>query len=93
MPHLYSSCGGGTREPSLRSELTTGNMEGKGGVTFSGSIQTPVIKSEPSRQLKLESPTRTLRVHAPEGIGIESKTSDISATCLKDFHLQSREGR
>ncbi|CAL1283121.1 unnamed protein product [Larinioides sclopetarius] len=68
-------------------------VTGKGGVTFSGSIQTPVIKSEPSRQLKLESPTRTLRVHAPEGIGIESKTSDISATCLKDFHLQSREGR
>ncbi|GIX87399.1 hypothetical protein CDAR_256341, partial [Caerostris darwini] len=41
----------------------------------------------------LESPTRTLRVQAPEGIGIESKTSDISATCLKDLKLQSKEGR
>ncbi|XP_055934292.1 zeta-sarcoglycan-like [Argiope bruennichi] len=68
-------------------------VTGKGGVAFTGSIQTPLIRSEPSRQLKLESPTRTLRVQAPEGIGIESKTSDISATCLKDFHLQSREGR
>ncbi|KAG8199673.1 hypothetical protein JTE90_022123 [Oedothorax gibbosus] len=67
-------------------------VTGKGGVTFTGSIQTPIIKSEPSRQLRLESPTRTLRVKAPEGVGIESKTGDISATCLKDLRLQSREG-
>ena len=31
-------------------------------------------------------------MNAPEGIGIESRAGDISATCLKDFTLQSREG-
>lgn len=40
----------------------------------------------------LESPTRTLQVKAPEGIGIESRAGDISASCLKDLKLQSKEG-
>lgn len=67
-------------------------VSGNAGVTFQGSIQTPIVKSEPSQKLRLESPTRTLRLNAPEGIGIESRAGDISATCLKDFTLQSREG-
>ncbi|XP_015905217.1 delta-sarcoglycan [Parasteatoda tepidariorum] len=67
-------------------------VSGDGGVIFDGSIQTPLVKSEPSRQLKLESPTRKLRVLAPEGVGIESRAGDISATCLKDFKLESKEG-
>lgn len=67
-------------------------VTGKGGVTFQGSIQTPTIKSEPSEKLRLESPTRRLKVKAPEGIGIESKTGDISATCMNDLKLKSKEG-
>ncbi|XP_035211717.1 delta-sarcoglycan-like isoform X2 [Stegodyphus dumicola] len=68
-------------------------VTGKGGVNFRGSIQTPTIKSEPRKQLRLESPTRKLRVQAPEGIGLESRAGGISASCLKDLKLQSKEGR
>lgn len=41
---------------------------------------------------RLESPTRTLNIKAPEGVGIESRAGDISASCLKDLKLQSKEG-
>lgn len=67
-------------------------VTGEGGVTFAGSVQTPIVRSEPPEQLRLESPTRTLKVNAPQGIGIESRAGDIKAFCLKDFILESREG-
>lgn len=67
-------------------------VTGSGGVRFEGSVQTPFIHAEPFQQLRLESPTRTLQVKAPEGIGVESRAGDISASCLKDLTLQSKEG-
>ncbi|GFY74694.1 zeta-sarcoglycan [Trichonephila inaurata madagascariensis] len=67
-------------------------VTGSGGINFQGSVQTPFVTAEPFQQLRLESPTRTLHVKAPEGIGIESRAGDISASCLKDLKLQSKEG-
>ncbi|KAG8198425.1 hypothetical protein JTE90_021666 [Oedothorax gibbosus] len=67
-------------------------VTGPGGIRFQGSVQTPFVRAEPFQQLRLESPTRTLQVKAPEGIGIESRAGDISASCLKDLKLQSKEG-
>ncbi|KFM60252.1 Delta-sarcoglycan, partial [Stegodyphus mimosarum] len=67
-------------------------VTGSGGIRFEGSVQTPFVRAEPFQQLRLESPTRTLHVKAPEGIGIESRAGDISASCLKDLKLQSKEG-
>ncbi|GIX89372.1 zeta-sarcoglycan, partial [Caerostris extrusa] len=67
-------------------------VTGPGGIHFQGSVQTPLVTAEPFQQLRLESPTRTLNVKAPEGIGIESRAGDISASCLKDLKLHSKEG-
>ncbi|XP_055926842.1 delta-sarcoglycan-like [Argiope bruennichi] len=67
-------------------------VTGSGGIRFQGSVQTPLVTAEPFQQLRLESPTRTLNVKAPEGIGIESRAGDISASCLKDLKLTSKEG-
>lgn len=67
-------------------------VTGSGGIRFDGSVQTPFVRAEPFQQLKLESPTRTLNIKAPEGVGIESRAGDISASCLKDLKLQSKEG-
>ncbi|XP_054707649.1 delta-sarcoglycan-like [Uloborus diversus] len=83
----------------LRVDNTGTNMSarkmrvtGKDGITFTGSIQTPVVKSESTDQLRLESPTRRLKVQAPQGISLESRTGDISATCLKNLELHSKQG-
>lgn len=67
-------------------------ITGDSGVRFDGSLQTPIIRAEPFQQLRLESPTSTINIKAPEGIDIKSRVGDISATCLKDFKLQSKEG-
>ncbi|XP_076319178.1 zeta-sarcoglycan-like [Tachypleus tridentatus] len=68
-------------------------FSGSGGVSFDGSIQTSLVRSESFQQLRLESPTRTLKVQAPEGVAIESRAGDITAACRKDLTLQSKEGR
>lgn len=77
-------------EVSVHSE--TLRITAPGGVRFTGSVQTPVIKSEPFEQLRIESPTRSLAISAPEGVSLESRAGDISASCLKDFKIQSKEG-
>ncbi|XP_076319360.1 zeta-sarcoglycan-like [Tachypleus tridentatus] len=68
-------------------------VSGSGGVIFDGSIQTPLVRSESFQQLRLESPTRTLKVGAPEGVAIESRAGDITAACRKDLTLRSKEGK
>lgn len=39
---------------------------------ISDSVQTPILKSEPGKELKLESPTRSLEVKASQEIFIQS---------------------
>ncbi|KAL3238266.1 hypothetical protein MRX96_021947 [Rhipicephalus microplus] len=41
---------------------------------------------------KLESPTRRLKVEAPQGVLVESKAGDISVACHRNLTLQSRQG-
>lgn len=41
---------------------------------------------------RLESPTRSLEVKGPQGVAIESRAGDISASCLTDLKLQSLAG-
>lgn len=40
----------------------------------------------------LESPTRSLEMHAAQNIVLESRAGDISASCLTTFRLRSVAG-
>ncbi|XP_026748263.1 zeta-sarcoglycan-like [Galleria mellonella] len=62
------------------------------GVTLHTAAQTPLVRAPPSKQLILESPTRSLEMHAAQNIALESRAGDISASCLTTFHLKSVAG-
>ncbi|XP_050342158.1 delta-sarcoglycan-like [Nymphalis io] len=62
------------------------------GVTFNSAVQSPLVKAPPSKQLMLESPTRSLEMHAAQSIALESRAGDISASCLSTFRLRSVAG-
>ncbi|XP_070169107.1 zeta-sarcoglycan isoform X2 [Polyergus mexicanus] len=67
-------------------------VTGEGGAVFQGSVQTPLVRGESGRGLRLESATRSLKISAPERIAIESWASEISASCLTDLKLHSGHG-
>nr|XP_022902524.1 delta-sarcoglycan-like [Onthophagus taurus] len=65
---------------------------GKGGTTFTGSVQTPILRAASGHNLRLESPTRSLEIRAPSGVAIESRAGDIKAISLNDIQLDSMAG-
>lgn len=67
-------------------------VTGDGGAVFQGSVQTPLVRGESGRGLKLESATRSLKISAPQRVTIESWANEISASCLTDLKLQSVHG-
>lgn len=67
-------------------------VTGDGGAVFQGSVQTPLVRGESGRGLRLESATRSLKISAPQRVVIESWANEISATCLTDLKLQSVHG-
>ncbi|KAM4836635.1 zeta-sarcoglycan [Thomomys bottae] len=77
-------------------EITIGaeklKVTGTEGAVFGHSVETPHIRAEPSRDLRLESPTRSLIMEAPRGVQLSAAAGDFKATCRKDLHLQSTEG-
>ncbi|XP_072941675.1 zeta-sarcoglycan-like [Epargyreus clarus] len=62
------------------------------GATFHTAVQTPLVRAPPSKQLVLESPTRSLEMHAAQSIALESRAGDITASCLTTFRLRSVAG-
>ncbi|XP_069056820.1 zeta-sarcoglycan isoform X1 [Pleurodeles waltl] len=77
-------------------EITIGaeklRVTGTEGVVFGHSVETPHIRAEPSQDLKLESPTRSLTMEAPKGVQISAVAGDFKASCRKELHLQSTDG-
>ncbi|XP_014373957.1 zeta-sarcoglycan [Alligator sinensis] len=67
-------------------------VTGTEGAVFGHSVETPHIRAEPSQDLKLESPTRSLIMEAPKGVQVSAAAGDLKATCRKELHLQSTEG-
>ncbi|XP_020723822.2 zeta-sarcoglycan isoform X3 [Bombus terrestris] len=67
-------------------------VTGDGGAVFQGSVQTPLVRGETGRGLRLESATRSLKISAPQRVVIESWANEISASCLTDLKLQSVHG-
>ncbi|XP_031195420.1 zeta-sarcoglycan isoform X1 [Mastomys coucha] len=77
-------------------EITIGSeklkVTGTEGAVFGHSVETPHIRAEPSQDLRLESPTRSLIMEAPRGVQVSAAAGDFKATCRKELHLQSTEG-
>ncbi|XP_063090661.1 zeta-sarcoglycan isoform X4 [Cavia porcellus] len=67
-------------------------VTGTEGAVFGRSVETPHIRAEPSQDLRLESPTRSLIMEAPRGVQVSAAAGDFKATCRKELHLQSTEG-
>ncbi|XP_043803133.1 zeta-sarcoglycan isoform X1 [Apis laboriosa] len=67
-------------------------VTGDGGAVFQGSVQTPLVRGESGRGLRLESATRSLKISAPQQVAIESWANEISASCLTDLKLESVHG-
>ncbi|KAL2094793.1 hypothetical protein ACEWY4_009512 [Coilia grayii] len=76
-------------------QQTRTNMDsvvGAEGAVFTSSVETPHVRAEPFKELRLESPTRSLFMEAPKGVDIHAEAGDIKATCRSDLRLQSVDG-
>ncbi|KAI3373893.1 hypothetical protein L3Q82_022463, partial [Scortum barcoo] len=62
------------------------------GAVFSKSVETPHVRAEPFKELRLESPTRSLLMEAPKGIQILAEAGDIQAICRNELRLESKDG-
>ncbi|XP_059616807.1 delta-sarcoglycan isoform X2 [Phlebotomus argentipes] len=67
-------------------------IDGEGGAIFRESIQTPLVRADAGRELRLESPTRSLEMRASQEIFIQSRAGSLDATCLNDLKLHSIAG-
>ncbi|XP_078509827.1 delta-sarcoglycan [Lissotriton helveticus] len=65
---------------------------GAEGAVFPKSIETPNVRADPFKELRLESPTRSLTLEAPKGIEIDAEAGDLLATCRTDLRLESKDG-
>ncbi|XP_076130704.1 delta-sarcoglycan isoform X2 [Alosa pseudoharengus] len=72
--------------------LVTQLTAGAEGAVFTSSVETPHVRAEPFKELRLESPTRSLFMEAPKGVDIHAEAGDIQATCRSDLRLQSVDG-
>ncbi|KAI4462411.1 sarcoglycan [Holotrichia oblita] len=77
-------------------EITVGahvlRVTGIGGTMFKGSVQTPLVRTDSSHGLRLESPTSSLEVRGPSGIVLESRAGSIKTLSLNDIQLKSEAG-
>ncbi|XP_064205752.1 delta-sarcoglycan isoform X2 [Anguilla rostrata] len=65
---------------------------GAEGAVFTGSIETPHVRAEPFKELRLESPTRSLFMEAPKGVQLLAEVGDIQAICKNELRLESKDG-
>ncbi|XP_063060586.1 gamma-sarcoglycan [Engraulis encrasicolus] len=77
-------------------EAVVGNnklrITGPEGAMFQHSVQTPLIRGEMSKDLKLDAPTRSLSMDAPAGVQIKALSGALSLTSNRDVQLHSTEG-
>ncbi|XP_078513219.1 gamma-sarcoglycan [Lissotriton helveticus] len=67
-------------------------VTGPEGALFEHSVETPLVMGDPSKQLRLESPTRTLTMDAPKGVTIKAQAGNIKVLSHKDISLHSSDG-
>ncbi|KAM9319152.1 gamma-sarcoglycan [Pholidichthys leucotaenia] len=67
-------------------------VTGPEGALFQHSVEVPLLKSELLKELRLESPTRSLSMDAPKGVHIKAQSGNIEAASNMDVVLQSSVG-
>ncbi|XP_012782489.2 gamma-sarcoglycan [Ochotona princeps] len=67
-------------------------VTGPGGALFEHSVETPLVRTDPLQDLRLESPTRSLSMDAPRGVHIEARAGQVEALSQMDIVLQSSDG-
>ncbi|KAM4795375.1 gamma-sarcoglycan isoform 1-T2 [Rhinophrynus dorsalis] len=67
-------------------------VTGPEGALFEHSVETPLVRADSSKQLRLESPTRSLSMDAPRGVHIKAQAGNIEALSQKDIKLHSSDG-
>ncbi|GCC36469.1 hypothetical protein chiPu_0014963 [Chiloscyllium punctatum] len=67
-------------------------VTGPEGALFEHSVETPVVRAEPFKQLRLESPTRSLCMDAPKGIQIKARAGNVEASSQRDIVFHTSEG-
>ncbi|XP_002071131.3 delta-sarcoglycan [Drosophila willistoni] len=79
-----------------RNEVTIGahalRIDGEGGAIFRESIQTPHVRADPGRELRLESPTRQLEMTAAKDINLQSRAGGIEIMALEDVKFRALDG-
>ncbi|XP_054831857.1 delta-sarcoglycan isoform X2 [Eublepharis macularius] len=65
---------------------------GAEGTVFPKSIETSTIRADPFKELRLESPTRSLIMEAPKGVHINAEAGNFEATCRTELKLESKDG-
>uniref|UniRef100_A0A8C2XJA6 Gamma-sarcoglycan n=1 Tax=Cyclopterus lumpus TaxID=8103 RepID=A0A8C2XJA6_CYCLU len=67
-------------------------VTGPEGALFQHSVEVPLLKSELFKDLRLESPTRSLTLEAPKGVHFKALAGNIEAASNMDVILQSTIG-
>ncbi|XP_038141776.1 gamma-sarcoglycan isoform X2 [Cyprinodon tularosa] len=67
-------------------------VTGPEGALFQHSVEVPLLKSEPLKDLKLECPTRSVTVDAPKGVHLKAVAGNIEAASNMDVLLESSVG-
>ncbi|KAM9811857.1 gamma-sarcoglycan [Syngnathus typhle] len=67
-------------------------ITGPEGALFQHSVEVPLLKSELFKDLRLESPTRSLTMDAPKGVHLKALAGNIEVASNMDVILQSSVG-
>ncbi|XP_068173457.1 gamma-sarcoglycan [Antennarius striatus] len=67
-------------------------ITGPEGALFQHSVEVPQLRSELFKDLRLESPTRSLSINAPKGVHLKALAGNIEAASKMDVILQSSIG-
>ncbi|XP_074672785.1 delta-sarcoglycan-like [Strix aluco] len=65
---------------------------GAEGTVFPKSIETPNVRADPFKELRLESPMHALVMEAPKGIEINAEAGSLKAMCRTELRLESKDG-
>uniref|UniRef100_A0A4W5NF18 Gamma-sarcoglycan n=1 Tax=Hucho hucho TaxID=62062 RepID=A0A4W5NF18_9TELE len=67
-------------------------ITGSDGALCEHSIETSLVRAEPSKDLRLEAPTRTLHLDAPKRVHIKAVSDSAQAVSRMDISLLSMDG-
>ncbi|XP_036985287.2 gamma-sarcoglycan [Artibeus jamaicensis] len=68
-------------------------VTGPEGALFEHSAETPLVTAHPFKELRLESPTRSLSMDAPQGVHIHARAGSIQALSQMDIVFHGGDGR